>query len=396
VQEVLDVPEHDLIMNSADVLVVGAGTMGSMALWRLARRGASVIGLERFAPGHDRGSGHGESRMTRTAYFEGPEYVPLVQAAHALWRELEAEAGVDLLTMTGALMIGRPDGALVAGALRSASAHGLAHQVLDPAEVAHRFPQHRLVAGQVALWEEAAGVLRPERAIRAAAGRAEALGARLVTGTRVTAVDAGAAGVEVRAGGEVYRARHLVVCAGPWLGGLLPGLGLPLAVERQVMTWFPPRSDPAPFAPGRFPVFIRDREGLPAGYGLPALDGGAVKVGFHHGGRPADPDAPGREVTEEDVAPVAAFVAETLPDLVPRPVRAEVCLYTNTPDEHFVAGGVGLPGVTVLGGFSGHGFKFAPVMGEIAADLALTGATAYAIEGFRPARFGPPGPGSPG
>jgi sarcosine oxidase len=368
------------------VIVLGAGTMGSMALWRLARRGASVLGLEQFAPGHDRGSGHGESRMIRTAYFEGPEYVPLVQAAFPLWRELEAEAGVELLTVTGALMIGRPAGELVSGALRSAREHGLACEVLGPADAAARFPQHRLAPGEVALWEEAAGVLRPERAIRAAAERAVALGARLVTGTRAEAVEVDEGGsVTVRAGGAAYRAPQLVVCAGPWLGGLLPGLGLPLSVERQVMTWFPAR-DAALFAPERFPPFIREREG-PFGYGLPALDGATVKVAFHHGGGRADPDALDREVAEAELAPVAAFVAETLPDLVPRPARAVVCMYTNTPDEHFVVGAPGLPGVTVLGGFSGHGFKFAPVLGEIAADLALDGRTAHPVDGFSPLRF---------
>jgi sarcosine oxidase len=370
----------------ADVIVLGAGTMGSMTLWRLARRGVSVIGLEQFAPGHDRGSGHGDSRLIRTAYWEGPEYVPLVQAAFPLWRELESEGRVELLTMTGVLLLGRPGGDLVANALRSLREHGLRHDLLGPAEAARRFPQHRLAPDHVALWEEGAGVLRPERAIRAAAERAIALGATLVTGVRAEAVDTGGGSVTVRAGGAAYRARHLVVCAGPWLGGLLPGLGLPLAVERQVMMWFP-APDPAPFAADRFPPFIRDRIGT-HGYGLPTLDGATVKVAFHHGGRIVDPDTVDREVGESDVAPVAEFVAEMLPGLVPRPVRASVCMYTNTPDEHFVVGPAPtMPGVTVLGGFSGHGFKFAPLLGEIAADLALHGRTDYPIAGFSPLRF---------
>jgi sarcosine oxidase len=384
VQEVLDVAEHELIMTT-DVIVVGAGTMGSMALWRLARRGAVAVGLERFAPGHDRGSGHGESRMTRTAYFEGPEYVPLVQAALPLWRELEAEAGAELLTMTGGLMIGRPDGELVAGALRSARAHGLACELLGPADVSFRHPQHRLAADEVALWEEGAGVLRPEPAIRAAAERAAALGAGLVTGVVVTGIEADAAGVTVRAGGEVHRARHAIVCAGAWLGGLLPDLGLPLAVERQVMVWFP-APDPAAFGPDRFPVFVHDRPDR-TGYGLPSLDGATVKVAIHHGGRPADPDALDRVVTDADVAPASAFVAETLQGLTPVPSRTAVCMYTNTPDRHFVIGPAGIPNVTVVSACSGHGFKFAPVMGEIAADLALEGRTAHDVAAFRPGRF---------
>ncbi|HEY4028287.1 MAG TPA: N-methyl-L-tryptophan oxidase [Candidatus Dormibacteraeota bacterium] len=374
-------------VRSADVIVVGAGTMGSFALWRLARRGASVLGLEQFAPGHDRGSGHGESRMIRTAYFEGPDYVPLVTAAFPLWRELETESETELLTMTGALMIGRPDGVLLTGALHSAREHALAYELLEPRQVAARFAPHRLAPDEVALWEEGAGVLRPELAIRAAAGRARALGATLVTGTRVTGVEARDGGVTVRAGGAVYRGRHLVVCAGPWLGGLLPGLGLPLRVERQVMTWFP-APDPAPFAPGRFPCFIHDREDRLPGYGIPSLDGATVKVGLHHGGRLADPDTLDRQVTGADVAPLTELVEETLRGLDTRPARAAVCMYTNTPDEHFVVGPAPeLPGVTVLGGFSGHGFKFAPVMGEIAADLALEGGTAHPIAGFSPQRF---------
>jgi sarcosine oxidase len=381
------------IMNT-DVIVVGAGTMGSMVLWRLARRGVAAVGLERFAPGHDRGSGHGESRMTRTAYFEGPEYVPLVQAALPLWRELEAEAGAELLTMTGGLMIGRPDGELVAGALRSARAHGLACDLLGPAEAAARHPQHRLAADEVALWEEGAGVLRPEHAVRAAAERAVALGAELVTGVVVTAIETNAGGVTVRAGDAEYRARHAIVCAGAWLGGLLPDLGLPLAVERQVMVWFP-APDPAAFAPDRFPVFVHDRPDR-TGYGLPSLDGATVKVAIHHGGRPAAPDGLDRSVTEADTAPAASFVAETLPGLTPVPSRVVVCMYTNTPDRHFVVGRVGIPNVTVVSACSGHGFKFAPVMGEIAADLAIDGRTQHDVSGFSPARFARSGRALPG
>jgi len=373
-------------MADADVLVVGVGSVGSMALWRLAGRGVRAVGLERFEPGHDHGSGHGESRMIRSAYSEGPRYVPLVREAFGLWRELEAEAGAELLTVTGGLMIGRAAGALVAGALASARAHGLEHEVLEPAAARRRFPQHRLGPDDVALRDAGAGVLRPERAIRAAAARARALGAEVVTGVRVTAVEPDGAGVTVRAGERSWRARHAVVAAGAWLGGLLPGLGLPLRVERQVMTWFP-ADEPDRFAPERFPVFIRERPGG-HGYGLPSLDGRTVKVAIHHGGRPVDPDRPDRAVTGADVAPVARLVAETLEGLAAAPARTAVCLYTNTPDEAFVVGPApGLPGVTVLSCCSGHGFKFAPVLGDVAADLALAGATRRPLDGFSPGRF---------
>lgn len=368
-----------------DVLVAGVGTMGSMALWRLARRGVAALGLERFEPGHDRGSGHGESRMIRSAYYEGPEYVPLVASAFQLWRELERETARELLTMTGALMIGPPDCGLVAGALRSAREHGLAHEVLDAGAARRRYPQHRIADGDVVLWEGQAGVLRPERAIVAATARAEALGARILTRTAVTSIEVGD-GVTVRAGAQTFQARHLVVSVGPWLAGLLPGLGLPLAVERQVMAWFTAR-EPAMFGPDRFPVFIRDLEGRHV-YGLPSLDGRRVKVAIHHGGRVVAPDHPDRDVRADDLAPVQAAVASTLPGLEPGAVDARVCLYTNTPDEHFLVGPApGLSCVTLLGGFSGHGFKFAPVMGDIAADLAIEGRTGRPIAGLRPDRF---------
>lgn len=369
----------------ADVLVVGVGTMGSMALWRLALRGADVLGFEQFEVGHDRGSGHGESRMIRSAYHEGPDYVPLVRSAFGLWRELERESGAQLLTMTGALMIGRRNSDLVTGALASASSFRLPHQVLDRTAAAALFPQHRLQPDEVALHEAEAGVLRPEAAIRAAAARAEALGARLVRNTRVTAVRLGTR-VELEAGGATYRGRHLVVCAGPWLAKLQPQLGSHLEVERQVMGWFR-APDPAEFLPGRFPAFIHET-GETMLYGLPSMDGDTVKVAIHHGGATADPDSLDREARQGDLEPISALVSRTLPGLEPRPVRGLVCMYTNTPDRHFLVGQHPASElVTVLGGFSGHGFKFAPVLGDVAADLALAGRTAHPISAFDPARF---------
>ncbi len=372
-------------VESADVLVLGVGTMGSMACWRLARRGVAVVGLEQFEPGHDRGSGHGESRMLRTAYWEGSGYVPLIRSAIELWRQLEEETGTELLTMTGGLMIGPPEQDPVAGALRAAREHGLPHELLGPEAMARRHPQHRLQEGEIGLWEPGAGVLRPETAIRAAAAQAEELGARLRCQLRVTSVEVGD-GVVVRAGDLAFAAPRLVVAAGAWLGRLLPELKLPLRVERQVMTWFRAQQ-PDDFSPQRFPVFIHRRDGVDA-YGLPTLDGVSVKVAIHHQGRSADPDQLDREASEADLVLPSRVVSDWLRGLDPRPVRASVCMYTNTPDEDFVVGAApGLPGVVVLGGFSGHGFKFAPVIGEVAADLALEGRTRHPIAGFSPSRF---------
>jgi sarcosine oxidase len=374
-----------------DVLVVGGGTMGSFTLWRLAARGVRALGFERFTPGHDRGAGHGESRMIRTAYYEGPQYVPLVRAAFSLWRDLERETATPLLEMNGALMIGRPDGELVAGALASAREHGLRNRLLDTSQAGREYPQHRLRPGEVVLWEEGAGALRPEAAIAAAAARARALGATLLEQQAVSRLRAAADVVEVTAGGMTYRAPRAVVAVGAWTQGLLEGANpappeLPLEVTREVMAWFPARR-PGLFSRDRFPGFMRD-EGDAIWYGLASPDGHSVKVGLHHGGRPTDPDAVDREIHAEDVAPLARRVQEHMPDLGPAPVRGVACTYTSTPDRHFLVGAVpGLPNVTVLAGFSGHGFKFAPVIGEIASDLATTGATRHPVEGFAPDRL---------
>jgi sarcosine oxidase len=331
-----------------DVAVVGAGTMGSFALWRLAKRGVKAIGFERFEPGHDRGSGHGESRIIRTAYAEGSSYVPLVRSSYPLWRELEREAGVSLLTMTGGLAIGHPGGSLVEGALKSAREHDLAHEALDAGRLRERYPQFAVGAAEVAVYEEAAGVLRPEAAIRSAARQAHELGGTLHVNTVVEAVEEARGGVEIRAGGRTYRARRAVVSVGPWLGKLLPGLGLPLVVERQVLAWFPAR-EPGLFAPESCPIFVYQEEGL-EWYGFPSLDGETVKVAVHHHGQTADPDDIDREVHPEDVGPISRLVRERLPDLIPTPARSQVCMYTNTPDEHFLVGSApGRPNVVLWG-----------------------------------------------
>jgi len=371
-----------------DVAVVGVGAMGSAALWRLASRRASVVGFDQFAPPHDLGSSHGESRVIRTAYFEGPDYVPLVRRAFELWRRLEQESGASILMMTGALMIGRPDSALIAGTLASARAHGLVHEALDRAAMAARYPQHRLDPDDIGVYEADAGLLRPEQGIAAAISRAEALGATIRRDTPVTAIDmAGAEGVRLVAGGETYTARHVVVSVGAWLGRLLPHLRLPLVVERQIPVWFPLR-DAELYSPARFPVFLRALAGNRHRYGFPTLDGVTAKMAIHHEGAATSPDAVDRTARAEDLAPVESFVRDYMRGLAPEAARGSVCMYTNTPDEHFIIGPVpGLPALTLLGGFSGHGYKFMPVVGDIAADLALNGRTDYPIDLFAPDRF---------
>jgi len=371
----------------ADVAVVGLGAFGSAALWRLAERGVRVVGIEQHALGHDRGSSHGQSRVIRTAYAEDPRYVPLVREAFGLWRELEASTATPLLTMTGALMIGPAGGPLVEGTLASVREHALPHELLGAAALRSRFPLHVVSDDEVAVHEADAGVLRPEAGVVAAVAAAERAGADVRTGVRIGAIDDDGDVVVVRSDGSDLRVSHVVVTVGPWLPQLLPAFAPALVVERQVQLWFRPH-DPAGYAPVAFPVFIHQAAPGHHCYGIPAIDGETVKVAVHHEGATTTADTVDRTVRPADVEPVARFVRERLVGLDPEPVRGAVCLYTNTPDEHFAVGR--LPGrdrVVVMGGCSGHGYKFAPVLGDIAADLVTVGTTTRPVALFDPARL---------
>lgn len=382
---------------TADVAVIGVGAMGSAALWQLAERGVPAIGFERFQPGHDKGSSHGESRIFRTAYLEGPGYVPLARRALALWHRLQEVSGVPLLIQNGALMLGQRDSSVITATMRSIKAYDLPHELLDEDELRARYPGHRVDPGEVAIHENDAGFIRPETAIRAAVARAEALGARVIRDAVVDRIELGPDRVRVIAGDVVCEARHAIVAVGTWLGKLLPELGLPVRVTRQLPGWYPIER-PELFTPDRFPVFLRDlgdhsRPGDivasdSAFYGFPSLDGKTIKVAVHREGAPADPDNLDRVVTRNDLAEVRSYIEAFLHGVGTEPVRTEVCMYTNTPDHDFLVGSPpGMHQLTILGGFSGHGFKFSSVMGEVAADLALKGGTEQPVEFLSLDRF---------
>lgn len=383
----------------ADVVVIGVGAMGSATLWQLAERGVQTIGFEQFRPGHNRGSSHGESRIYRTAYLEGPGYVPLAQRAIALWRRLEDVSGESLLIQNGALMLGQRESSVIRGVMRSIQAHGLKYELLEEGELRARYPGHRIDPGEIAVREDEAGLVRPELAIKSAVARAEDLGARVFRHTSVERIELEPDGVRVIAGREVCEARRAVVSVGTWLGKLLPELGLPLRVTRQLPAWYPIER-PEWFTPDRFPVFLRDlgehaRPGVVLApdstfYGFPTLDGATIKVAVHREGTLTDPDQLDRIVTHEDLAEVRSYIEAFLSGVGTEPVRTDVCMYTNTPDHDFLVGSpLGMHQITVLGGFSGHGFKFASVMGEIAADLALGGGTSHQIDFLSLDRFLP-------
>ncbi|GAA2634059.1 N-methyl-L-tryptophan oxidase [Streptomyces axinellae] len=377
---------------SRDIIVIGLGGMGSAAACHLAARGQRVLGLERFGPAHNRGSSHGGSRITRQSYFEDPAYVPLLLRSYELFAKLERDTGRDIATLCGGVMLGRPDSRTVAGSLRSAQEWGLPHELLDAKEVRRRFPTLTPGEDEVALYEERAGFVRPEATVTAHVQLALQAGAELRFEEPVTRWEVlpGGKGVRVHTADDVYTAGHLVVCPGAWAPRLLAGLGIGFAIERQVMYWFQPPGGTAPFEPGRHPIYIwEDAEGVQI-YGFPAIEGpdGGAKVAFFRKGSDCDPETIDRTVAEEEVAAMAAQLAPRIPALPGRLRKAVTCMYTTTSDEHFVlARHPAHPdSVTVACGFSGHGFKFVPVIGEIVADLALNGTTEHPIALFDPLR----------
>ncbi|QDU19104.1 N-methyl-L-tryptophan oxidase [Urbifossiella limnaea] len=365
---------------TCDVIVIGVGGMGSAACFELSRRGAGVVGLEQFPLAHSRGSSHGRTRIIRTAYYEHPDYVPLLRRAWERWYELEQLTGRHLLTGCPCLMVGPESGEVVTGVRAAAREHDLAVESLTAAEVNRRFP-FRFPDDYAGVLEHAAGFLAVEDCVRAHADAARHFGADLRAEEAVRSWAARGDGVEVVTDRDTYHAARLVVTAGAWATQLLADLGVPLTVMRQVMTWF--RTDSAAVRRDRFPIFLAD---VPGGafYGLPAIDADGVKVARHYGAPELrDPTEMNWQTTPADFEPVDGFLRaySTLPPF--EPSRAEACLYTLTPDRHFVIDThLHYPQVSVACGFSGHGFKFAPVVGEVLADLALTGRTPHPIGRF--------------
>jgi sarcosine oxidase len=374
-----------------DVIVAGLGGMGSAAAYQLAGRGRRVLGLERYTPAHDRGSSHGQSRMIRQAYFEDPSYVPLLLRAYELWEQLERETGADLMTLTGGLMIGPPESRPFTGSKATADEYGLPYEVFDAAELKRRYPVFEPTGDTVALFEEKAGFVRPEAAVKAHLDRATAMGADLRFGEEILTWEPTASGVRVETASGTYEAERLVVTAGAWAPKLLADLGLPLEVTRQILFWFDPVGGVEPFLPHRFPVFIWQPEDGNAFYSIPAHDGprGGIKVAFFRAdGKPADPDTIDCEVHDEEIDFIRTYVARYVPTLDGELLYARTCMYTNTPDEHFVISAhPEYPQVAIAAGFSGHGFKFCGVVGEILADLVTRGETDHPIDLFSPTRL---------
>jgi sarcosine oxidase len=375
-------------MPAIDVAVIGLGAMGAAALYELAARGQRVIGIDRFEPGHARGSSHGESRLIRLAYSEDPAYVPLVRLAYRNWRRLEALTGETVLTVTGIVEAGRPGSPMVAASLASAVEHGLAHEILSPRQVTARFPAFDLPDDWDCVFQPDAGFLEPEKAIGLYLKAASGLGAVTRTLTKVINVQPKGDHVVIRLeDGELIEAGTAVIAAGPWMGELAPVLAPHLRLTRQVLVWFEP-SRPELVAPDRFPVFMLETADDVV-YGVPDFRGTGVKAASHNPcGDLASADAARPDADAADIERVHKVLRALIPAAAGRPLASETCLYTRSPDEHFIIGlHPDAPRIVLASPCSGHGFKFASLIGEILADLAIIGVTDKAIGLFAPERL---------
>jgi len=375
-------------MTTYDAIVVGLGAMGSATAYSLAQRHQRVLGLDAFGRGHTLGASHGRSRIIREAYYEAPQYVPLVQRAYAQWRALEEEAGDDLLRITGGITIGPAGSDHIEGALASSRQHNLPHELLDAAAIRQRYPGFRPTDDLVGLVEPNAGILDPEAGVRVLQRLATAAGAHLHHEEPVRAWAADGAGVRVQTAQGAYQAQRLILAMGAWAGRLLPELSLPLVVHRVVNVHVAPR-DPETFAPERCPVYLW---AVPEGhyYGFPALPDQGVKFGRHDVDAPCTPETIRREVDDAEIDALRRVLDRYLPGASGPTKWALTCTYTLSPDQDFILDRhPEHPNVVFGCGFSGHGFKFTPVIGEALADLAMSQTPQPGIERFSMARFGP-------
>jgi sarcosine oxidase len=314
-------------------------------------------------------------------------YVPLVQRAYELWADLEQKSGRKLILQTGGLMVGPPEGVLFTGAKRSADDHRLAHQVLSAAEVRKQFRALEPASGMRAVWEPRAGILFPELAIQTHLDLAAKRGAMLHFDEAITSWEPKDGGIRVFTSKGIYLARHLLLSAGAWLSSLVPDLQFPLSVERQVLCWFEPASDAELFRPDRCPIFIFEYAPSRFFYGFPDL-GDGVKIAIHHEGEVTQPDLIRREVSKQDIDKVRSVLEHFLPAAAGRLLSATVCMYTNTPDAHFIFGPhPSCPQVLIASPCSGHGFKFSSVIGELAANTLAGKLPEFDLSLFTPERF---------
>lgn len=357
-------------MNHLDTIVIGLGGMGSATLARLAQRGQHVLGLEQFDLDHTLGSSHGQSRIIRQAYFEHPDYVPLIQRAYTGWEQLAAETEVELMNLCGLVLAGNGDGEVVTGTRKAAELHGLPLEIVPQSAWTARYPALRFDESMTVLHDPLGGYLRVEACVAAHLASARRAGATILAHSPVREWHVEGAGVMVHTDKNRYRADRLVLCAGSWSGRLLQRLNLPLTVRRVATAWFP-SARPQALSDAVFAF----QTGAGFFYGFPELDGRGVKIACHEPGEVVtDPGTVDRNIRPSDIDPLRSFARNHVPQLAEDPIDATVCLYTMSPDGHFIVDRhPEYEQVVFAAGFSGHGFKFCPAIGTILADLAMEG-----------------------
>ncbi len=384
-----------------DVIVIGLGAFGSAAIWQLAQREQHVLGLDQYRPPHALGSSHGKTRIIRQAIGEGELYTPLAARSYELWDALEKASGRQLTLRTGGLILSSENKTSInhvpdffQNTVAAAREHGIAHELLDAAQIRSRFPAFQIQEDEFGYYEPGAGIAFPEAVIEAQLAQARAHGAELHFDERLLEIGATPQGsVRIRTDAGVYEAGQLLLCAGPWLPQFLPEAWLPFfRVYRQVLYWFEIAQDPAAFAPGNFPVFVWELQGArQAIYGFPAVDGpsGGVKIATEQYETPTTPEAMRRDVSPEEIARMhRESVAPFFPGLSSHGLQAAACLYTVTPDAGFVIDRhPEVPGALICSACSGHGFKHSAAIGEALADVLTGRALQRDLSAFAMRRF---------
>jgi monomeric sarcosine oxidase len=370
-----------------DVAILGAGTMGAAAACFLSQAGLKVVAFEQFQIAHEMGSHSGSTRIIRHAYHESPDYVPLVLRADLLWQDLETATGSQLLVRTGGFDLGPEEGKVVENAIVACKTHSLPYEHLDPNQIMQRWPQFNVPQNWHACYDPNMGFLLVNQCIRSYVELARRNGAQVHDGEAVLEFKTNAGTIRIKTTNGDYEAAKFVICGGAWSSRILAHLRLPLTVKRKTLAWLQVEQ-PENFSPGKFPIFLAD---LPQGlfYGFPIHGHPGIKIANHNSlGEPADPDCVDRNFYPEDARDVQEFASRYLNGVTSKLLDGKVCLYTLTPDEDFI---IDLhpeyPNVALAAGFSGHGFKFAPVVGEILSQLILNGARNPLAERFRITRF---------
>ncbi len=378
--------------NHFEVIVLGAGSMGSAACYHLAKRGVSVLGIDQFDIPNNRSSHHGKSRMIRKAYYEHPDYVPLLQRAYELWGDLENDSPEQILFKTGALYLCHSKDSVVTGSLRSAKEHALPHTHLNTAAIRSDFPEFTVPDQFEGFFEPDGGFLRPELGIQEHARQAERWGAHFLSNTKVLDWTTNPSRVEVKTNEAIYSAEHLIISAGPWAQPILEHIGIELTVTRQVQAWFEPQGAPARFSYQNFPCWLIETQAPYGHYGFPILPGQkGLKIAEHRPGVPISAAAIDQEIqppTEKELSGLRSVLETHIQDAAGPMIKSCTCLYTSTSDQHFVVGThPGDDRISIAAGFSGHGYKFSSVVGEALADLASCGKTKHPIDFLNPMRF---------